>query len=256
VTLHMIQLTPDVPRLIRWAEAQRLLATRQEDDLGYALHAMLRAAFDTLAPSPFAMIPQGARPAQLLAYSACAAPILREQAQTFAEPEIVEIIGLAGMADKQMPDRIVAGRRLGFMLRVRPTIRTDLDGDRTRTRERDAFLASITGTEPGTGPSRGEVYQHWLTTRLRAGGAEPEHLVLEGFRLTTTLRRDRMRKLHPLSGPDASFTGVLTVTDPDRFAALLARGVGRHAAFGFGMLLLKPDSLERSALRPRGPIGG
>jgi hypothetical protein len=34
----MIQLTPDVPRLIRWAEAQRLLAARQEDDLGYALH--------------------------------------------------------------------------------------------------------------------------------------------------------------------------------------------------------------------------
>lgn len=37
-----LQLTPDVQRLIRWAEAQRLLATRQEDDLGYALHLFLR----------------------------------------------------------------------------------------------------------------------------------------------------------------------------------------------------------------------
>ncbi len=240
MTLHMLQLTPDIPRLIRWAEVQRLLAARQEDDLGYALHALLRAAFDTLAPAPFAILRQATRPPRLLAYSAHAAADLREQAMTFAEPEIVEIIGLTGMADKLMPDHFAAGRRLGFTLRARPTIRTDINGDRTRTRERDAFLAAITGTEPQDGPSRGEVYQQWLAKRLRSGGGEPEHLVMDGFRLTTTLRRDQARKLHLLSGPDASFTGVLTVTDPDRFAALLAHGVGRHTAFGFGMLLLKP----------------
>jgi CRISPR system Cascade subunit CasE len=241
VTLHMLQLTPDVPRLIRWAEAQRLLAARQEDDLGYALHALLCAVFDTLAPAPFAMFRQGlSRPAQLLAYSAHGPAVLREQALTFAKPDVVEVIGLDGMAGKQMPDRFETGRRLGFTLRARPTIRTDIDGDRNRTRERDAFLAAITGTEPGRGPSRGEVYQQWLAKRLRAGGGEPQQLVLDGFRLTTTLRRDRARKLNPLSGPDASFSGVLTVTNPNRFAALMAHGVGRHAAFGFGMLLLRP----------------
>jgi CRISPR system Cascade subunit CasE len=240
VTLHMLQFTPDLPRLIRWADGQRLLATRQEDDLGYALHAVLRAAFDNLAPAPFALVRQGSRPTQVLAYSAHTAPVLREQALTFAEPEIVEIIGLAGLADKQMPAQFAPGRRLGFTLRARPTVRTDVDGDRTRTRERDAFLAAIAGTEPLGGPSRGEVYQQWLAKRLRAGGCEPEHLVLEGFRLTTTLRRDRVRKLNPILGPDASFTGIFAITDPDRFAALLAHGVGRHAAFGFGMLLLRP----------------
>ena len=41
MTLHMLQLTSDVPRLIRSAKAQRLLATRQEDHLGYALRASL-----------------------------------------------------------------------------------------------------------------------------------------------------------------------------------------------------------------------
>jgi CRISPR system Cascade subunit CasE len=30
------------------------------------------------------------------------------------------------------------------------------------------------------------------------------------------------------------------VVDADKFAALLARGVGRHRAFGYGMLLLSP----------------
>ncbi|WP_083761830.1 type I-E CRISPR-associated protein Cas6/Cse3/CasE [Alkalilimnicola ehrlichii MLHE-1] len=40
--------------------------------------------------------------------------------------------------------------------------------------------------------------------------------------------------------PDALVTGRLTVRDPDTFATLVARGVGRHRAFGFGMLLLRP----------------
>ena len=34
--------------------------------------------------------------------------------------------------------------------------------------------------------------------------------------------------------------GILTVTDSAAFAALLARGVGRHRAYGYGMLLLRP----------------
>ena len=34
--------------------------------------------------------------------------------------------------------------------------------------------------------------------------------------------------------------GTLTIGDPDAFAAILSRGVGRHAAFGYGMLLLSP----------------
>jgi CRISPR system Cascade subunit CasE len=37
-------------------------------------------------------------------------------------------------------------------------------------------------------------------------------------------------------------TGILEVTGGEAFARLLARGVGRHRAFGFGMLLLKPVS--------------
>ena len=36
--------------------------------------------------------------------------------------------------------------------------------------------------------------------------------------------------------------GALTVTDPDAFAALLARGVGRHRAYGYGMILLRPPN--------------
>ena len=40
--------------------------------------------------------------------------------------------------------------------------------------------------------------------------------------------------------PDATLQGTLAVVDSGAFQALLARGVGRHRAFGFGMLLLRP----------------
>ena len=34
--------------------------------------------------------------------------------------------------------------------------------------------------------------------------------------------------------------GILTITDAAAFSNLLARGVGRHRAYGYGMLLLRP----------------
>jgi CRISPR system Cascade subunit CasE len=37
----------------------------------------------------------------------------------------------------------------------------------------------------------------------------------------------------------ALVTGTLRVGDAEAFRALLARGLGRHRAFGFGMLLLR-----------------
>jgi CRISPR system Cascade subunit CasE len=40
--------------------------------------------------------------------------------------------------------------------------------------------------------------------------------------------------------------GTLTVTDPTTFATCLARGVGRHVAYGYGMLMLRPPKKART----------
>ena len=48
-----------------------------------------------------------------------------------------------------------------------------------------------------------------------------------------------------LEGPDATVHGTMTVTDPTAFARLLAHGVGRHRAYGYGMLLLRPPGAAR-----------
>ena len=238
--LHMLQLRPDMGRLVRWAEERRLLPRRGDDDLGYALHAVLAAAFGDLSPKPFVLRRDRSRPAALLAYSGHDPAELREHAAAFAEPEVVAVLCLEDMASKLLPEHFAAGRRFGFSLRVRPTIRTDRDGDRERVREVDAFLAAVDGLSPGTGPDRGSVYRNWLADRLEAGGAVPERVTLEEFRLSNVQRRARDRTLNSRGGPDAVFSGVLRVTEPDAFNVCLTRGVGRHRAFGFGMLLLRP----------------
>jgi CRISPR system Cascade subunit CasE len=234
MTLHMIQIMPDLARLMRWATDQRLLPDRGEADLGYVLHAVLTAAFADLAPKPFALLRNPRRPAMLLGYTGHSGAALRSQAAAFAMPELCDLLGIERLAEKTMPDLFTAGQRLGFELRVRPMVRTDRDGDRNSSLEKDAFLLSPPES------SRGEVYATWLANHLQAGGAHPQKLVLDGFQLSRIQRRGADRSLRPIQGPDASFSGVLEVSDPAAFAAMLARGIGRHRAFGFGMLLLQP----------------
>lgn len=240
MTLHLLKLQPDVVRMGRWARDHRLLPARGDEDMGYALHALLTAAFSDLAPKPFVLQQDASRPVTLLAYSMREPDELRDHAASFAEPDALAALGMDGLTTKAMPERFAEKRRLGFAVRVRPTVRTDRDGQRNKVREVDAFLAAVTGTEPGAGPERGAVYQDWLAQRLRAGGAEPEGITLDSFRLSNVLRRGEARALQAPRGPDASFTGVLRVTEPAVFAALLGRGIGRHRAFGYGMLLLRP----------------
>lgn len=242
MSLTMLQAEPDLARLMRWADGHGLLPRRGEGDLGYALHALLRAVFGDLAPKPFVLLRDPARPARLLAYSAHEETELRLQAAGLAEPAALAALGgLERLAAKRMPERFPAGHRLGFTVRVRPTVRRDHDGDRRKVREMDAFLAAVEGSAPGEGPSRGEVYEAWLERRMTEGGAALEQVALEGFGLSQAQRRDASRALRlRTSSPEATFSGVLRVADPERFAASLARGVGRHRAFGFGMLLLRP----------------
>lgn len=104
-------------------------------------------------------------------------------------------------------------------------------------------------------PSRGDIYAEWLAQRFGKAaslhGAPPE---LVRFRRSRVLRSVDRRTGGDgyagrgcggigVEGPEALLSGVLSVVDGPAFADLLARGVGRHRAFGFGMLLLRPVGL-------------
>lgn len=248
--LCMVKLTPDMRRLAAWAHSHRLV--EHGGDMGYAVHAALMAAFAAHAPKPFRLF-ERASGADLFGYTGASGPELVDHAQTFADPEIVNALRLASLASKAMPAAWTPGRRLGFEVRVRPVIRRDRPGERDAAREQDAFQAAFegSGATPLAGsspPRREEVYRRWLAEHIaRLGGARlvDASVRLVSFQRLRVARRGRRteagrRPLASSEGPDAVLAGVLEVTDSDAFAALLRRGIGRHRAFGFGMMLLRP----------------
>ena len=139
---------------------------------------------------------------------------------------------------------------LGFEVRLRPTVRAAKG-------ERDAFLHAVEQAQ-GARLQREAVYVQWLREHLapREGAAREAwqgavdllndvHLV--GYQRQQVVRRTQAaggeaRRGRVSDGPDALLKGHLRVVDPVSFAHLLARGIGRHRAFGFGMLLLSRAS--------------
>ena len=238
--LYLLHTQPDPQRLAAWAARHRLLDG--QGDLGYALHALLHAAFGEHAPQPFRYLDAEQ---SLLAYTRLSAAELA-QCAALAEPDVAAALGFgqtlqhAGMSARPFPTQWAAGHVLGFEVRVRPIIREGKTG-----RERDAFLAAV--EKAGGGElDRSEVSVQWLRDLLtRQGGAELVDASVTRYQLLGVTRKtqkggaDDARKSRVVCGPDVVLTGQLRVTDPQAFAQLLSRGVGRHRAFGFGLLLLR-----------------
>lgn len=245
--LYLLSLDIEAPRL--YALAKRHNLPLESNDLGYALHAGLAALFEKLRPESFAIDRTRDRWIRVLAYSERPLAELREQAELYADPEAYRLCDWDRAADKQMPQRWREGQRLGFQVRVCPTVRMAQAGEKHKKgAEIDVFLATARQEPDGPRPDREVVYRKWLGAALeRSGGARLEAAVIENFHLEAILRRTQgaeRRARRGLRKPDVTMRGALTITDPERFDALLRRGVGRHRAFGFGMLLLRPDRGE------------
>ncbi len=245
MTLFMHAFRPNMAQLVRLAARERLLPPG--DDLGYALHVALTATFAETAPKPFVWCPpgtpSGGTTGRLLSYSSTSLDTLRERAASAADPAFAAVLDLSCAASKEMPTRFDTGKRFAFRVRVRPVLRTGKKRDGSGGKERDAYLDSP--DDAGGRVTRGDCYLAWLAERLGAGGAHLEKGRLESFQLTRLMTRDRSgeksRRDAP-TGPDAIATGTLIVSEPDAFASLLGRGIGRFRAFGFGMLLLAPGT--------------
>lgn len=234
--LRMIELRVDIPALVRFLQDQGL-NTGRDEDLGYGAHAWLKAAFGDQAPKPFRLLP-GRGVTRLLGYTRYPSEELKQHAITFATPAAAVVCDSAGIAGKTMPEEWPAGRRLGFEVLACPVSRKE-------GTEKDVFLRHVDGLGAGQNAAdRADVYRDWLARQM-SPAAELASVGLDGFRLIQQLRRRRGRGgrrgvERGLIRPHALLQGELTVTDGEAFAALLARGVGRHRAFGYGMLLLRP----------------
>ena len=267
MTTNMIRADIDLRSFYRWAGSRGMIS-RNAFDPGFAMHCLLTESFGRdLAPKPFRVIIPRDRnrpPGTFYAYSASPAEELRDTAQTFACPLQSKILPPSSIDGKTMPDTWRTGQRLGFEVLIRPVVRLHKDcsrvpPDRLRRfkvnrpregepemaprpgKECDVFLwEAVLHSEKGRMKrSREEVYAEWLSARLAQRGARLEEARLRSFQRVRVVRK--LRK-HASEGPDAVMQGTLEVTDPAEFAKLVADGVGRHRAYGYGMLLLRPPS--------------
>lgn len=237
--LYMLELQIDVAALHKFLHIQGYAGREDETELGYGIHAWLKAAFSEIAPKPWRLLMDGKRPTRILGYSAYHAQALQQRLHEFGEPSVAmvcpESLGIAG---RQMPNW-QTGRKLGFQVLACPVGRKAVNGV-----EKDLFLITADAVERGTRISREVVYGEWMKKKFAQYGVAIEKVDLTAFRLVKQIRQtqslgDKRRQKH-ITRPQALLEGHLTVGDPQRFTELLAHGLGRHRAFGYGMVLLRP----------------
>jgi CRISPR system Cascade subunit CasE len=249
--LYLLHTQPDARLLATW------MARHRTHDEGEALHGLLRAALGPQAPQPFRYLDEARG---LLAYTPLDTQALAAQVAKAVDtdPLAVRTLGLSTSAQhsgyrlRPYPTQWAQGQVLGFEVRVRPTVRGTKG-------EQDAFLHAVAqaGGKDGAPVQREAVYAQWLHAQLGPRDGQPRQpwqgavelldVQLQAFARSPITRRSQPgaggeRKGRVIDGPDATLTGRLRVTDPDAFAQLLARGVGRHRSYGFGMLLLQRAS--------------
>jgi CRISPR system Cascade subunit CasE len=248
MTLHLVRLPIDMRSLSAFAVA----SGASDDDGGYALHLALRGRFGAAGPQPFRLMEGRDGAVSLLGYVPDPDALGDAAALPPADALLDRLFGTAEL--REMPAAWRTGARYRFDLRARPVVRF---GGRVRearaardgawlnrggkaAQEVDAFIAACERAGEGVPVDRGAVYHDWLA-RLLAPAAELEECQLRQFRRIKSKRSSHGKPgSGKVEGPEAVMAGTLVIREPDAFAHLLARGVGRHAAFGFGMLLLSP----------------
>lgn len=242
--VRMTKLVLSQPALMRLGKERGL--PMREVDLGYLTHCLLGEVFGDRAPQPFDIRDRSGRTLELLAYSGRDADQLRRHADAFADPERHEAVNWDRFHQKTMPGSWPTDLDLAFEVRVCPVVRAASDTEHySKGSEVDAFLTRCAESDDEESvPDREQVYREWLSEQfLRRGDTEVLDVGMKAFRLRKLTRRRHgtERKARVFTRPDARMRGRLRVRDPSQFSELLSKGVGRHRAFGFGMVLLRPS---------------
>lgn len=241
-SLYMIEIQFDMMALHKFLRLQGFLGREDETELGYGLHAWLKAAFGELAPKPWRLLVDNHRPPRILGYASHDAAELRKRILEFAEPSVLQVCpDPETMSASRLMPKWQTGRRLRFQILCCPV------GRKARTGvEKDLFLIQADSEPDNTGLDREAVYCSWATEKLEGKALKIDSIRLIGFRLVKLARQTQsthhQRHIHQIVRPQALIEGALTIQDPDEFTRVLAQGLGRHRAFGYGMLLLRPIS--------------
>lgn len=239
-TLMMQRMTVVGMPFYRWCESRGFTTVDN------AFHHLLTEMFGNHepngpAPKPF----RGESPnrhsgtSTLYGYGSADADELRRLADQFADPLLLEVLPPSQIYSKPVVTDWSEGQRLGFEIKVRPTTRRKADDLGGKMIEQDVYLRHLQ-LNPEGNSDKGRVYCDWLQSRFQSSGAAAINRMWL-HHCSTGVMELPQNKSGPLK-PKAVIRGDMTVTDPDAFNDVLRNGVGRHRAYGYGMLLLKAPS--------------
>ncbi|APH54995.1 Hypothetical protein GbCGDNIH9_1697 [Granulibacter bethesdensis] len=238
--LHLIHLPIEARSFAQWA-GNRGFGPKGTQDNDAVLHHLLTQIFGRQALQPFRVFTPEQANWSLYGYADQDAATLAEQARFSITPDMMEVVSLERLRSKAMPEAKM-GQRIGFDVRIRPVRRASIEKieDVEKLRERDAFLAEAlhdhadnkSGMKEAN-RSRENVYVDWLKERM-------PWATLETARLAHFQRRRVLRNGKGIEGPDATIHGTMVISDPVQFFEALRKGIGRHSAYGYGMMMLRP----------------
>ena len=219
--LHFYAFELDLREFARWS------GMRDIHDRDLAAHSLLAELFGDGAPRPWRLrAVRDASRGTLYGYGPLPVDDLRATAETLGAPDQLAALPIDRMRGKPMPV-VPEGARVSVETRVRPVRRNG-------SRELDVFIAD------GRTESREAAYARWWADACARSGLDLDRdtIRLVAFSLTpfSAKRRGSKRSI----GPDALLRGAAQVADAEAFRGLIARGVGRHRAYGYGALLLSP----------------
>lgn len=246
---QLVRIPVAMVELSRWAALRGGLWSHNDLDVGRALHHLLCESFPTGALQPFRLfVPSRQQCGTLYAYTATSEAALRSCFHACASPEAADILEMQALATRPLPTSWQAGARYGFDIRLRPVVRLAKDITTPqavwkRHAEVDAWFARklrCSDADRHALPTRDEVYLDWLANLMApAACLERDHT-----RIAQLHHRDIVRGRTTRKGVDIVVHGTFAVRDPKAFSRILARGIGRHRAYGYGMVLLRPATRQ------------
>jgi CRISPR system Cascade subunit CasE len=234
--IHLVQTSIHVPNAVR--HLKPFLSRTAIDDDSLVLKSVLTEAFGGPMIRPWVIQAQRGPLAIIVGYSLLSGPDL-ERRRALALPSLQLATGEA--LSVPMPP-IRKGDCFRFAVRLVPSVRVTPKEGR-RHGERDAFLAAFDEAGEGANLKREGVYIAYLRGKLL--GAELEACMLAQFQLRRFARPKAESGHSQKTLPEASLVGTLTVKDQVEFTNTITRGIGRHRAYGFGMMRLEPAAPSR-----------
>jgi CRISPR system Cascade subunit CasE len=138
---------------------------------------------------------------------------------------------------------VLNGATFGFTLRANPIVAKKVDGKKNSVHHDVMMDAKRRAKQQQLNPGQTADFinqsgKNWLLGRAEHLGftVDANQLLFDGYQQH---RFYKGKSNKPISISTVDYTGLLTVTDPEKFKQTLFEGIGRAKAFGCGLMMIR-----------------